>query len=227
MTLQLQYVVFAVIHSAIGSLESNMISRRLSCIMTFETWVNLNFCLNASDSAAEHISDASVEYITAALLPVINIYLEGNLSPLCPHCYLDLLPLFLYPPPHHHHHHLLSVSLTSSASFRLPLFALSGVQDSLASRCDECLSEDSTAEESLLSSIISLHHLHRPPFSSGVSSFSVIWTTFRLYFLPHRTVIKRQRLYIYPPFLLCLYSTFDECSSSGPPVHCLNCDECS
>lgn len=99
MTLQLQYVVFAVIHSAIGSLESNMISRRLSCIMTFETWVNLNFCLNASDSAAEHISDASVEYITAALLPVINIYLEGNLSPLCPHCYLDLLPLFLYPPP--------------------------------------------------------------------------------------------------------------------------------
>lgn len=97
------------------------------------------------------------------------------LSPLYPHRYLDLLPLILYLP------------LSSPSVLLLSLFPPShftiAVQDSLASCCDGCLSVDSTAEESLLSSIISfttsaiplflsclllLHHLDNISSSSSI-----------------------------------------------------------
>lgn len=96
---------------------------------------------------AEHISDESVEDITAAL--VTNVYLEET-------------PIVT----------LTSFLLSSAPPFSLsdfPFFPHSpptAVQHYLASYWVECLSVDSAVEESPLSSIMSSqqrHHHHPPP----------------------------------------------------------------
>lgn len=135
---------------------------------------------------------------------------KSLISPLRPHRYLDLLPPILFGPLFPHPSLFFPSLLPSSPS--------TSVQHSLASNCDECLSEDPTAE-SPLSSII-LFHNHPRPLSCRFFLHNL-----DLFLTSCLSIFPFLRLFVVFSFYLVVVDMWPSLFSSSSAL-CSDCDEC-